>query len=570
MISVVRPRGNNSKSWRSWIVGTSGLFAVVATVMLSNPSSRQVDLRQNVAVPLVRVSKLESKSTESNNHPSLSLKSANVQAHTTKLEWQQGWQPNAWQLQDGDWPDEGGRFSEGQTYPEDPATFKIHQTYAFVPGHSRLSKGEADAYWTDLQKRFFRQTPSRTTYPAVPVIFDEDDEGGHSHVQPVVHRRNQIYINSMHYPHRTAHFKSEATKQSLSEINTMAISSARTASEAEDQLRKEYMDSEKHNQILERQLAQVEKSSNLEDSDPTSDLRKAGNIGGSMPFDLNHDAGESQDWKEVLFMQGALYEMQKKLAEQEDENQNLRNQLAKRKAKVPASPTQNVITRKSVASYSKFEQDQISELKALIQKIEQQQVDTEKENVKLHTQLSAIKKLTLKKAGLDSEVGKQSLKSLPPAIDKVHVAEHSVQSNVQSTKSEAVAAVEIAAGKNVAKTPTTAATRLSPAPAVPKAPVSATHASAAKAKTFASKAATTGGSNATVAAASVAAFRQASLATKDAVVRELAAAEESSIDSDAAAIFSGGTAVDEVGDSGRDGFDSLHSLERSALGRPSS
>ena len=52
-------------------------------------------------------------------------------------------------------------------------------------------------------------------------------------------------------------------------------------------------------------------------------------------------------------------------------------------------------------------------------------------------------------------------------------------------------------------------------------------------------------------------------------MRALAADEETSIDSDTAAIFESGTAVDEAGDAGRDGFDTLHSLERSALGHAS-
>jgi hypothetical protein len=112
--------------------------------------------------------------------------------------------------------------------------------------------------------------------------------------------------------------------------------------------------------------------------------------------------------------------------------------------------------------------------------------------------------------------------------------------------------------KSHASVSTAAPTKLAPA-APATAPTKPAPAAPAKAK------ATQANIVAKATAASVLAFRQASLATKDAVVRALAADEESSLDSDTDAIFSGGTAVDEEGDVGHDGFDRLHSLERSAL-----
>jgi hypothetical protein len=633
MISATQRRDDHARTWRSWIVVSAGSIFVVTTVALLKPLTAPAAMIQGkssshlISVPSAL--KPVIKSTVLKSMHSSHLSGSANKAATTKLEWQQGWQPNAWQLPDGDWPDEGGRFSEGQTYPEDPATFKIHQTYAFVPGHSVMSKSQAESYWEDLQKRFFRQTPSRTTYPAVPVIFDEDDNGGHSRVEPLTHRTDHIYINSMDYPKDPAHFKSTATKQSLSEIDPSKLPSS-TASDAVYQLRKEFLESEEQNKVLERQLAEVEKhlepaaDENEVDAVPASiqpaSMQAVDAVPASMPFDLEHDAGESQDWKEVLFMQGALYEMQKKLADQEDENQNLRNQLAKWKAKVSVGPkVENA--QSSIPSNSKFEQDQISQLKSLIEKIQQQQKATDLENSKLRTQLSAIQKLTIKKANLDNgKDGKQSLKSLSSA-SKIHTAlggkvqahseskqtavkkaalpagaekeeqtsagekepapaqskqatiasqpvQHSPIAAKQAAK-QAAAKQAAASSKKAPAQVKAAPTQAKAAPAQAKGVPAQAKAAPAQAKAKASQSKTPAAKPANATEASLAAFRQASLATKDAVVRELAADEESSIDSDAAAIFSSGTAVDEIGDSGHDGFGRLHSLERSALGQHS-
>ena len=388
MIDIARYSDENFKNWRSFILGIAVLLAAAITVTLSNPvdvatllqsqSTPQTPILRTVGRDLISAKKAE---------PVTGL---NAKAATTKLEWQQGWQPNAWQLQDGDWPDEGGRFSEGQTYPEDPATFKIHQTYAFAPGHGRLSKSEAEAYWTDMQKRFFRQTPSRTTYPAVPVIFDEDDNGGHSHVAPLIHKTDEIYINSQHYPSFPVHFKSTAKHQSLFQMDPETS----RKNSSKDDLQKEYLDSEKQNEILEHELAVVEKGENLAPVVAAPNNNYAESVDASLPFNINHDAGETEDWKEALFMQGALYEMQRKLAEQEDENQDLRRQLTLWKSKA-LSKSQATLGKvnsfKPAVSVSSSEKDQISEMRSLIANIQQQQKKTELENSRLREQLGAIK-----------------------------------------------------------------------------------------------------------------------------------------------------------------------------------
>jgi hypothetical protein len=639
-IEVVRRRDDQSKQRRLWIAGSAALLTIVSICLLSSaPAEPSIYLEQ--AEP--SISHLVSKPSEHDQlHAGSNVKlavtavqaaagsspktpSLSAKGRTTKLEWQQGWQPNGWQLRDGDWPDEGSTFSEGQTYADDPATFKIHQTYAYVPGDHPMSKAEAEADWTEMQKRYFRRTPSRSTYPAVPVVFDEDDEGGHSHVEPIIHRTDNIYINSEHRPYFPAHrrflpaharhFKSIVHGQELyQEKSSGKISSNSAPKSSTSQLGQEYVKSQHQNQELEQELAEVEKESNLAAIvNPAVKSTGLSKFVDNSPYNFNKNAGETEDWKEVLFMQGALYEMQKKLSDEENENRKLRNQLAMWKVKDSTTTS----TGEQAASNSptdKSEQHQISELKTIIENIERKQKSTDLENEHLRQQLSAIQKLTFKKAKLDggksTETSTLALSSIPSSGG--HAAKVTLGGATKSSKirldgakasTSVTSMVAPDASVRTARQPAApvaskAATSPKPEPAKPAADVKPAVAAAAKVKSAgasavksaATAAATPHASDspakqvkpaaavpakakptsaaivAKAAAASAVAFRQASLATKDAVVRALAADEESSLDSDTDAIFGGGTAVDEEGDVGRDGFDRLHSLERSALG----
>jgi hypothetical protein len=655
----VRCRDEQSKQKRLLIAVSAGLLTIVSITLLSSPPAgssvflEQAEPAISHLVPnsaehgqlhAAAESKLAVTATQvAGSSPKTPGLSAN--ARTTKLEWQQGWQPNGWQLRDGDWPDEGGTFSEGQTYADDPATFKIHQTYAYVPGDHPMSKAEAEADWTEMQKRYFRRTPSRSTYPAVPVVFDEDDEGGHTHFQPIIHKTDNIYINSEHRPYLPAHrrffpaharhFKSILHGQELYQVKSSVPKSATS------QLGQEYVKSQHQNQELEQELAQVEKESNLAAIvNPAAESTGLSKFVESSPYNFNRNAGETQDWKEVLFMQGALYEMQKKLSDEEEENRKLRNQLAMWKVK-DSTPSSKV---EKTASKSPTDQSehQISELKTIIENIESKQKSTDLENEHLRQQLSAIQKLTFKKAKLES--GKSPTTSTLSSIPKeqepsaaheqhsrsgaakvtvggaaqsskirsdgahVSVASQTVPSIVthggsvhtvrqpaapMASKSatslklkptKPAAAAMPAMPAKPAKPAAAAAVEVKPAGAVAAKPAAAAVAAAAvaavtphssvsfatQAKPVAASPAKAKAVSATIvakaAAASAVAFRQASLATKDAVVRALAADEELSLDSDTDAIFGSGTAVDEEGDVGHDGFDRLHSLERSALG----
>jgi hypothetical protein len=654
MIEVLRSRDGQSKQRRLWIAGTAGLLTIVSIALLSSsPAGSNVNLAQvepaisnSVSKPAehgqmhaAADAKLAAAAIQAaGSSPKTSGLAA--QARTTKLEWQQGWQPNGWQLRDGDWPDEGGTFSEGQTYADDPATFKIHQTYAYVPGNHPMSKAEAEADWTEMQKRYFRQTPSRSTYPAVPVVFDEDAEGGHSHVEPIIHKTDNIYINSEHrpsyfpahrrfFPAHPRHFKSVLHGQELYQVKSDKVSGNPKLSTY--QLGPEYVKSQHQNKKLEQELAEVDKESNLASIvNPAAESTGLSKYVENSPYNFNNDAGETQDWKEVLFMQGALYEMQKKLSDEEDENRKLRNQLAMWKVK-DTTPTPNDKQAASNPHTDKSEQHQISELKTIIENIESKQKSTDFENEHLRQQLSAIQKLTFKKAKLESgkspTTSSLALSSAPTSSGHRSQESSAFHNQISRSKALKVTLGGVAKGSKIrsdgvhstispatapkmvtpdgsvhgarqpaapmasktaaspmpkpatpvalvkAAAPAAAATEAKPAVAVagkqaaaavkPHASVSpatqAPQAAPAKAKP---KSATI---VAKAAAASAVAFRQASLATKDAVVRALAADEESSLVSDTDAIFGGGTAVDEEGDVGRDGFDRLHSLERSAL-----
>jgi len=669
MIEVVRRRDEQSKQMRLWIAGSAGLLTILSISLLSSsPAGSSVFLEQaepaiSGLVPKPAVhgelhAAADSKLAVSANQAAGSSPKSpglSAQARTTKLEWQQGWQPNGWQLRDGDWPDEGGTFSEGQTYADDPATFKVHQTYAYVPGNHPVSKAEAEADWTEMQKRYFRHTPSRSTYPAVPVVFDEDDEGGHSHVEPIIHRTDNVYINSEHplyipahrrfFPARPRHFKSILHGQELYQVKSTGKVTGKTSPKSEtSQLGQEYVKSHLQNQELEQELAEVEKESNLASIvNPAAESTGLSKFVENSPYNFNRNAGETEDWNEVLFMQGALYEMQKKLSDEEDENRKLRNQLAMWKVK-DSTPTSTAQQAASKSPTDKTEQHQISELKTVIESVESKQKSTDLENEHLRQQLSAIQKLTFKKAKLDggktSETSTLALSSIPssgehrsqqpsashgehsrPGAAKVTLGGAAKSSKIRADGSHASAA-PLTAPSAVASVAPVHAVRQPAAPVEPKAaastkpkpakPAAAVKPAAAKVETAAAvkpaaaqvkpaeaAAAVTPAAAAAVkphasaspatqakpaaaaptkakatsaaivaqaAAASAVAFRQASLATKDAVVRALAADEELSLDSDTDAIFGGGTAVDEEGDVGRDGFDRLHSLERSALG----
>ncbi|KAJ1475378.1 hypothetical protein T484DRAFT_1828669, partial [Baffinella frigidus] len=64
---------------------------------------------------------------------------------------------------------------------ENPGDFRVHQHYEVVPGKEAAGLTDEDGkrVWKRLQGEYRSRTPSTTTEPAVPVVFDEDGTGGH-------------------------------------------------------------------------------------------------------------------------------------------------------------------------------------------------------------------------------------------------------------------------------------------------------------------------------------------------------------------------------------------------------
>jgi len=65
---------------------------------------------------------------------------------------------------------------------DDPGDFYVHQHYEYVPASDeggKMSDEEGEKLWKELQRGYRADHPSSSTYPAVPVVFNEDQHGGH-------------------------------------------------------------------------------------------------------------------------------------------------------------------------------------------------------------------------------------------------------------------------------------------------------------------------------------------------------------------------------------------------------
>ncbi|EKX43141.1 hypothetical protein GUITHDRAFT_110868 [Guillardia theta CCMP2712] len=63
-----------------------------------------------------------------------------------------------------------------------PADFNVYQTYDYLPAPEGYGVSDEDAakMWRESQRDYLERNPSTTTYPAVPVVFREDPDGGHT------------------------------------------------------------------------------------------------------------------------------------------------------------------------------------------------------------------------------------------------------------------------------------------------------------------------------------------------------------------------------------------------------
>ena len=76
-----------------------------------------------------------------------------------------------------------------------PGDMDVYQTYEYYPRPE--GRGMTDYHghrlWDEMQKDYRAQHPSATTYPAVPVVFKEDSEGGHPVSNPLSQPVEDIY-----------------------------------------------------------------------------------------------------------------------------------------------------------------------------------------------------------------------------------------------------------------------------------------------------------------------------------------------------------------------------------------
>ena len=76
-----------------------------------------------------------------------------------------------------------------------PADLDTYQTYEYYPRPEGKGVTDYDGHrlWDEMQRDYRAQHPSATTYPAVPVVFKEDSEGGHPIANPLSQPVEDIY-----------------------------------------------------------------------------------------------------------------------------------------------------------------------------------------------------------------------------------------------------------------------------------------------------------------------------------------------------------------------------------------
>mmetsp|Transcript_43297 Transcript_43297/g.69607 ORF Transcript_43297/g.69607 Transcript_43297/m.69607 type:complete len:938 (-) Transcript_43297:438-3251(-) len=76
-----------------------------------------------------------------------------------------------------------------------PGDLDVYQTYEYYPKPEGTGFTDYDGHrlWSEMQKDYRAQHPSASTYPAVPVVFKEDSEGGHPISNPLSQPVEDIY-----------------------------------------------------------------------------------------------------------------------------------------------------------------------------------------------------------------------------------------------------------------------------------------------------------------------------------------------------------------------------------------
>eukprot|EP00960_Hanusia_phi_P053995 762518-Hanusia_phi.AAC.1 len=91
-----------------------------------------------------------------------------------------------------------------------PADFNVHQTYDYLPAPEGYGVSDEDAakMWRENQRDYLERNPSTTTYPAVPVVFREDPDGGH----PAANSYSDDYVEGSSASESPTWFQSSKTQ----------------------------------------------------------------------------------------------------------------------------------------------------------------------------------------------------------------------------------------------------------------------------------------------------------------------------------------------------------------------
>ncbi len=84
-----------------------------------------------------------------------------------------------------------------------PGDMNIYQTYEYYPKPEGTTVDDYDGkhIWEEMQRDYRSQHPSTSTYPAVPVIFQEDSSGGHPVENPLSQPSEDVYQGMSYEDH---------------------------------------------------------------------------------------------------------------------------------------------------------------------------------------------------------------------------------------------------------------------------------------------------------------------------------------------------------------------------------
>ena len=85
--------------------------------------------------------------------------------------------------------------SEPRSDYRHPGDMNVYQTYEYFPRPEgkHLTDYDGSRLWSEMQRDYRAQHPSASTYPAVPVVFEESSEGGHPVANPLSQPVEDIY-----------------------------------------------------------------------------------------------------------------------------------------------------------------------------------------------------------------------------------------------------------------------------------------------------------------------------------------------------------------------------------------